>query len=182
MAKLKMNDKIRFSLYDYAKEYVLAGMVSETAVIQKCYDAFEPIMLKHVETKFPQKDMEIVKKYVKETPYDPFTLRLTAGGYDSFTFNTGRVPYVAARAVYILDSEETIIFAEWRRALNIRHKLMQSKLRDYDALIRASKYFEDIVEIWPAAENMRPESANALLVISKEIVDRIKDDVAQRAA
>lgn len=69
---------------------------------------------------------------------------------------------------------------EYNKAWNKFQKEI-SKVEDaYKKLIFSSTYFDDIVAIWPEAEVLRPQPTNALVCISEQDINIIKQDMKNR--
>jgi hypothetical protein len=183
MAKIRLTQESRTGLVRHAEKLISCN--AEKAVVEKAYKLVAPAIRKIIEAKYPSKDMLVLKKYGASHIDDCIRVNLTAGGVDEFKFDKETGPLTACRycAAYQLDDAATDLFANWKLATEAHTEAVNKKLSDYRSLIRASRNWEDVIEIWPEASQIKPPSPSyALVALSTDAVERIKADVAERKA
>lgn len=184
-----LNKADREALMEFANRNITCP--DEKAALEAAYSAAKPLVLQTIHTRFPPADMAILERYGAARRDDCIRF---GGSYDTdstFYFNSGDpdVPLVPRQ------SGCGQLYYEWSReardSLNAyvlaRQKLekaRRSKMEDYRRLIVGSRMFNDVVEVWPAAEALRPKlipktkEQRALAVLSEEAIARIKADNA----
>ena len=78
---------------------------------------------------------------------------------------------------------ETLVEEE-SLARRAREDSRRSILEDYRSLVRAARTYEDVLEVWPEASEVRaeiaPEIGTALSIFSEDAAERIKADFVRR--
>lgn len=115
-------------------------------------------------------------------------------GGDDTTFKTASSSSYCHNRALSINTEEEKVFTDYKllienaeKSANAIIKDRQSVLDDYYALIRSSKYFEQVLEVWGEASEVSEEMGrtiadNALSVVSSDAVERIKQDQLRRSA
>lgn len=184
MPKLRLRSDHRQMLKEFARK--VAKCPAEEQALEAAYNKAAPLVRKVVEAKYPLKDMRICKKYDVAEIDDCIKLQLAAGGIEMFNFARDTGPLVARStshgAIYAADDACTAAVADWITARDALKAAQKAKNTDYDALIFNARTLEDVTEVWPEADSLRPKMGSyALTVLSADAVERIKADVAMRA-
>jgi hypothetical protein len=185
----KLNISDRVALREFASRNI--SCKEEEAIFQAAYKTTKQIIIAAVEQKFPKKDMLVLQKYGAaivdlcirfgshyntESKFQFFKLDQEAplvpnnGGCHTRTYDFNRAQ---------MDQINTYVLA--RQKLENARK---AKLEIYARLINGSITFNDVVEVWPAAEALRakiiPKTTDqrALAVLSQEALAMIKSDNA----
>lgn len=185
MASIRLNDNLRSRLNKLRAEIVKCPV--ELAAVEAMYNVAEPLVRATVVAAYPPADMEILKKYEVAFVDDCIKLQLTSGGVDQFNFKTGTGPMVAKPTytgkIYLADEETTDAVANWSRAKSNLSLALGRKHEDYRSLITSARTLEEVIEIWPEAEQIAPFAHSyALTALSADAISRIKEDVRQRQA
>ena len=122
---------------------------------------------------------------------EPLTKQINAEygfGGDDTSFTTASSGHYCHNRALSINSEEEKVFTDYKllienaeKSANAIIKDRQSVLDDYYALIRSSKYFEQVLEVWgessEVSEQMgRTIAGNAVSVVSSDALERIKQD------
>lgn len=165
--------------------------LTEDAVVRDAYRKAAPLVRKVVETEYPPKDMKVLKKYEKAHVDDCIKLRMAYGAVQDvvFSFEGGTGPLAVKTTYsgkfYLADEVTTAAVATWRTAVETRDKTLTQKKRDYATLIEAARTLEEVEVLWPEAKAIREAFAKnqvALMALTPTVIQRIKSDVAERAA
>jgi len=181
MAKKRMNRSIREDLKVLARNLVTCPDEgkAEDAAYKKAVRGIRPA----VEKRWPAKEMAILKKHECGREYAHVPIASADGGISEFIFKPDEEIYRPggySRKMLPVTNAVYEAVEDWRKAVSAHEKALTKKLDDYTALIFSVKYFEDIVEIWPEAMRCSP-SAIQLPVVSDDVVNRVKADVALRS-
>ena len=141
--------------------------------------------------KYPLDEMEVLKKYsVAEVDYcikggDP------RGVFQRFVFedDDDRAPlvpvaYCSSRSVPF-SSKTSAAIQKLELSNDAYQKKFERILRDYRALIEGSRYFEDVLEVWPGVEALAGEickQPTAVSVLSEDALARIRNTNISEAA
>jgi hypothetical protein len=189
MAKKRLNQYHRRTLITFAEENVKCE--EEHMAMIASYNAACIAVRSVVEAKYPPSDMKLLDKYsVARNDQCIKGARVDNGSSDvviGFEFITEEeAPLVPCTGscksrVYPYDADTAELVLEYARNKLIFEKAVETKKQAYRALIWDSRYFEDILEVWPAAEALRerigaPETA--LTRLSPELADFIRTDNA----
>lgn len=178
--KTRLNSYSRDSLTMLAKS-VIKCPAEETA-LAKAYATAAALVRATVEVALPPKDMKVLAKYERAAVDDCIRLSGPGLNFTYFRFTKGTGPLSFGNRNFLVSEETGNAVTAWERTDEALKVATKSKLGDYEALIRNSRHFEDIVEVWPEAEKLRGDiGLNTVSVISLDVVDRIKADVASRA-
>ena len=128
---------------------------------------------------------------------EPITKQINAEygfGGDDTSFTTASSGHYCHNRALSINSEEEKVFTDYKllienaeKSANAIIKDRQSVLDDYYALIRSSKYFEQVLEVWGEASEVseqmgRTIADNAVSVVSSDALERIKQDQLKRSA
>jgi hypothetical protein len=179
----------RTTLREFASKNILCK--DEELIFEAAYKIAKEVILEVVEQKFPKKDMLVLQKhncarvdrcirfgshYNNESKFQFFELDKQAplvpnnGGCHTriYDFNKEQMDHINT---YVLARQKL-------------ETAKQSKLEIYARLINGSVTFNDVVEVWPAAEALRAKiiptttDQRALAVLSQEAIAMIKSDNA----
>jgi hypothetical protein len=128
---------------------------------------------------------------------EPITKQINAEygfGGDDTSFTTASSGHYCHNRALSINSEEEKVFTDYKllienaeKSANAIIKDRQSVLDDYYALIRSSKYFEQVLEVWGEASEVseqmgRTIADNAVSVVSTDALERIKQDQLKRSS
>lgn len=188
MAKKVLNKGHREALESLAHKLVIE--TQDRAALDAAYEACANMVKGLVEAKFPPADMAVLKKYDQAYPDGCIYISAGWGGYERFNFRDGdeRVPMrpgdrygCNSRNPYLLNDEQTALYDAFKFADREHSDAIKTRYADYRALIQSARTFEELVEVWPAAEQLRERicgQSRAIAVMSEEVVARIKADPA----
>ena len=180
---IRLNEALRGRLNTLVNELVYLPALRDR--VEDAYITVEPLVRGAVEAKFPQRDMKVLAKYEAAQIDDCIDLQLTAGDVKRFIFKDKTGPLVAKKTyhgqVYLADATVTDAFLEWWNAKSANDEKTKALQNDYRALIQGAKTLEEIIEIWPEAEQISQYArSQALTVLSQDVIARIRADVARR--
>jgi len=128
---------------------------------------------------------------------EPLTKQINAEygfGGDDTSFTTPSSGHYCHNRALSINAEEEKVFTDYKllienaeKSANAIIKDRQSVLDDYYALIRSSKYFEQVLEVWGEASEVseqmgRTIADNAVSVVSSDALERIKQDQLKRSS
>lgn len=178
----RLNDAHRTKLYELRDKIV--GCPVEMAALRQAYEQAAPLVRRAVAAKYPEKDMKICAKYEAARGDDCIKLTLTSGGVQEFNFDKDTGPLVVKKTyngqMYAADELTTKAVLDWITARDLHKKTLKDKHEDYAALIRNAKTLDEIVEVWPEAEQLRIMFGKPLVALSEEVKARIRNDVKTR--
>lgn len=185
MSKIRLNADMRKDLLAYAQSVI--SFPADEAAIQQLYREAQGAARAAIQRRYPLADMLVLAKYDAARQTDSFSF--SSGQYHctNFEFEQGSGPitkyYYSGRINIELDEYEKIdAYNEAKKALTAKSKQL---LTDYENLLKASRSFEELIEVWPEAEVMRDSiegraGKRAISNLSAEAIARIKADVAAR--
>lgn len=165
--------------------------VTEENAVQAAYRKAAPLVRKAVEGEYPVKDMRVLLRYEAAAKDDCIKLRMAYGAVQDvmFNFEDGTGPLVVKKTYsgkfFLADEATTEAVLGWRTAVETRDKTLREKKSDYATLINAARTLEEVEVLWPEASQIREVFAKnqvALLALTPTVIQRIKLDVAERAA
>lgn len=146
-----------------------------------------PIALKVVHAQFPVADMVVLAKYKCAQPDSCAKIRHPDMSMTGFNFRKDDVPTVPGNGwdyrshIYLTDEKQQKVIEAWADAALKLADCTKQKHNDYRALIASAATFEQVVEIWPEAEQLADLiKTNLPSTISPEMLARIKADSAAR--
>jgi hypothetical protein len=164
---------------------------AEQKNLEKAYGIAKNTVLRVVTSRFPAEDMKLLLKF-NVAQYDK-CIRY-GGNYDRdgefrFHHEDKDIPLVPNSGAcntrrYDWSKEDMAILSAYQLARQALERAQHEKIKAYERLINGSTTFNDVVEIWPAAETLRsriiPQNTQqrALAVLSQETISMIKADNA----
>lgn len=180
MAKIRLNGAYRDKLNSLAQK--LVSCPAEKGTMEAAYTIAAHLVRQMVEAVLPRADMLILQKYDRAQVDDCIRTTLTAGGMVQFNFDKGTGPLSPGCRTFLADEATTHALTAYRTANGKYHETLQAKLSDYNAVIYTARYFEDVVEIWPEAEQLRSSFGTfAVSMVTGDVIARIRQDMATRA-
>lgn len=165
--------------------------VYEDTAVRKAYLKAAPLVRKIVQTEYPPKDMKVLQKYEKADIDDCIKLRMTHGAVQDmvFNFDEGTGPLAVENTYngkfYLADEETTDAVLQWKSVVDARDAKLREKKGDYLTLINAARTLEEVETLWPEASEIRQafeKNQVALMALTPTVIQRIRQDVAERAA
>ena len=183
MAKTRMNKDKRDVLIKLAES--LADVSAEQAEADALKAELTAMTMSYINEGYSEKEMAVLMKYGFGQTRNSVDIQPPSISWNdrvNVTFPTPRdLPrHCTLRVALSHPLWETA--QEWRNAEH-RVVLAQSeKLKPYLTLIKSSRYYEDIVEVWAEARQARFQSALLLPAsVTPDMVKRIQADVKRRA-
>jgi hypothetical protein len=164
--------------------------LTEESAVKSAYRKAAPLVRRVVETEYPVKDMKVLLRYEAAERDDCIKLRMAHGAVQDvmFNFDDKNGPLVVRKTYsgkfFLADDATTEAVLSWRTAKEARDKTLSQKKRDYATLIEAARTLEEVEVLWPEAKQIREAFAKnqvALMALTPTVVQRIKQDVAERA-
>lgn len=181
MAKLRLNSRHRDDLNSLARK--LVACPAEKGDVDAAYTIAAHLVRRMVEAVLPPADMRILQKYECAQVDDCTRITLTAGGMVQFVFNEGTGPLSTNCRTFLADEATTHAVTTYKTAKEKHKEALKAKLNDYNALIYSARYFEDVAEVWPEAEQLRDNfDCKEVSVVTGDVIARIQQDMATRAA
>lgn len=185
MAKTRLNERSRKVLCAHARS--LVACPAEKKAADTAYASAAVLVRKMIETRYPPKDMAILKKYDQASSCHSIKIQFDVGGYEIWSLRKDEAAPAPLQpghysAVHIADRATTAAIQKSMAADKALKEALENKLADYYSLIAAANAFEDVCEVWPEAEAVRSQcGASAIVVaVTPEVVARIRQDVATR--
>lgn len=189
MARTRLTQNARSVLNGLARKLITTPV--ETQALKDAYAVALSGVIAAVELSYLQKDMKILARY--EVAFRDTCIKLQADGryVRQFIINSDAEASLVPRRngcsarVYLVEDAVWESIGIWETAKKTADTARNQKRADYEGLIAASRFFEDVVEVWPEAEQLRTQicgQRTALSIVSPDLVSRIRADVAGRAA
>lgn len=179
MANLRLTAYARSTLRDLALK--LVNCPAERQALESAYVIASRAIRAAAEAKYPPRDMAVLKKYEKAGIDDCIRISVDPGKISRFTFKDGTGPLMPDCKIIILSDTQLASFLDWVDAGTALGTAEKIKLGDYYSLIASARTLEQVVEVWPEAERVRSDiGGNAISVLSDDVLDRIRADVAVR--
>lgn len=184
MSKIRLNADMRKDLLAYAQSVI--AFPADEAAIQQLYREAQGAARAAIQRRYPLADMLVLAKYDAARQRDNYRFCCGSGQVVSFKFNEETGPI--AKDSYNMTSceqDEFNKFYAYYRAVEALAAKSKQLLTDYENLLKASRSFEELIEVWPEAEVMRDSiegraGKRAISNLSAEAIARIKVDVAAR--
>ena len=149
------------------------------------YKKADPLVRGMVEKKYPPGDMKICEKYGL-TQYDScIRLKYPNGVVQQFQFSGEKythpmVPqgYCHSR-MYLADQKTADAVEHWADAAKAFKEEKEKRIKAYEALIKGSRYVEDVAEVWPEAATIFP-SEGRLILLNEDTLATIKADLKEQ--
>lgn len=190
MAKKRLNKSHKTLLNSLVRKVVdIPEMRDKTNQAHKKADE---LILSELEKIYPKKDMDVLEKY--ESINGQISIRFIATSDDKKQVHhmqhdlerATRIPREhrhSSKLQINIESEAFEAIQQYKKIkADYKHKLKEKQL-DYHNLIEGSRYFEDVIEVWEEANELKSEicgSSSALIAVSSDCIARIKKDVEQR--
>lgn len=190
MAKKVLNKTHRDALERLANQLVHA--TADKTKVDAAYTACASMVSRIVKTKYPEADMKVLEKYGAGRKDACIFLSAGYGGYERFSFrdNDERIPYVPDRYCnnrrpHLLNDDQVEVYEAFKKADAEFRADTARRFKDYCTLITNARTFEELVEIWPAADQLREKicgTSRVVSVMSDDVLARIKADAANSIA
>jgi len=194
MAKKRLNSKSR----DLLIRLVHQKVVSDETQLDKLESKLNKLFIKDVEKKYPKKDMDILLKYERAILTTSVSLLFTdpledtdKAVHSTYTLKepvllpSGGAHYAHTRGKLINNKDSALykVFSEYRDLKDKLRKEETERRKPYFTIIEDCRYFEDVVEIWSEAEELRSQicpnkslsvlNTNAILSIQRDTQTRL---------
>lgn len=186
----RLNNGDRDRINRFAKQQVQA--TEDRTAFDAAYEAAADAIHAVVIAEHPQKDMQVLAKYDCAAP--DACIYVSTGGYnyERFAYREGDKRIIlrpsgdsCRRQPILLRDDAEKVFDAYLAAKKELEDARKARLKDFSALIYNTPSFNALAEAWPAVETLRGEVigvANALSVLSEEVIDRLRNDAAFMAA
>lgn len=194
MAKKRLGVKHREILENLAEKKV--KLSEDSKAMDTAFKKMKDRVMEIRDEQWPLEEMHILKKYdyvcYKERSYIQFYLPKKCkkefsyvNEFSSIEINEDeKRPTPDSRRLEISESD---IFAElyneYEKAKKEYKERIKSRLSDYRSLIYNSKSYEDVLDVWKEAEEVREQicgASKALTTINNDVILRIKNDEKKR--
>jgi hypothetical protein len=185
MAKA-LNTSHRTILISLAEK--LVRQTQEADALDVAYNACADVVSSVTVKKFPPKDMAILARYNMARPDSCVYISTGGSNYERFSFRAddARIPMrptggCNSHSPHLLSEDQEKIWDAYVVASKADKAAVAQRLGDFKTLISAARTFEELVALWPAAEELRERicgTFRALAVMSDEVLSRIKADPA----
>jgi len=164
--------------------------LTEEGKVKEAYRKAAPLVRRVVETEYPVKDMKVLLRYEAAEHDNCIKLRMAHGAVQDvmFNFDDESGPLVVKKTYhgkfFLADEATTDAVLAWKTAKETCDKTLSQKKRDYATLIDAARTLEEVEVLWPEAKQIREAFAKnqvALMALTPTVIQRIKQDVAERA-
>jgi NADPH:quinone reductase-like Zn-dependent oxidoreductase len=154
MAKTRLLVSAKDSLRQFARQNVAAS--KEQKALDATYKKAAKLLMPIIEKQFPKADMELLDRY-KVARRDTCIRCVNENGrVVQFNFTSDDAPLLPARyhssRNFMVTKTCLTAIDDWLLKKDACKKAEQEILSQYFALIEATRYAEEILEIWPAAE------------------------------
>lgn len=197
MASTRLNSETRRALMRVATSDLKPAQ--EFAQLELAHSIAAPLVVAHVERRYPPKDMAVLLRYDKayspshvvfniNTPGCWGTVRFEFSAVASLPAQPARQPKheYGGERVFVSDPSVDIglevALAAWVEALAAYKKEFERRKQAYYDFIKAAKTFEEVVALWPAVESLRPviTGRSVPTILRTEIEKIIAEDQAER--
>lgn len=180
MAKKRLNQSDRRALTRFASRNIKTE--KETRAKEAAYQKACKAVIQDVQKCFPPEEMKILLKYKVASRDDCIKGATPSGQFLGFEFNENDGPltpnkYCSSRSIPFRQSTAEAI-EKFDLAKTTEKDAHRKIMSDYQALINGSRYFEDVVEIWPAADALSESicsQSTALTAIDESAKRRISE-------
>lgn len=186
----RLNQSDRETLYALARKKVKE--TQDRTALDGTYDAAAAAISAQMKAMYPPADMAVLNRY-EQASRDACIFYSTGGSnYERFQFrdDDDRTPLRPNdrgcnwRTPFLLEDENSAILTAYRNAEAEINAEIKRRENAFKALIWGAKSFNEVVSVWPGAEALRENivgTGTALAVLSAEVVDRIRSDLALAA-
>lgn len=186
MTSYRLNPAARRALNNLVTEIVHSPETQ--AAVETAYRAARDRLIPIILERFPSDDMAVLRRYdcIETADYIDICLDNDNRGWARFAFHEGEAPTrpERGRVGLIVDFETFQLVVAWSHACDTHRETLSGIRGDYSALIRSAKTFEEVVEVWPEAEQCRSRIRGLPVVanINPDLIARLRADMARRAA
>lgn len=190
MPKTRLNKEHRRMLVDLAYQKIEKSF--DFSKLNSLYAEFRTKCLVEVANQFPPKDMRILAKYGAAQMRNNVGIVFYSKDSDEkavadVIFENDRAHitnYYSAEAKLKLPYGGEIyqLYLRWKEEKNKTTKRLNKIRGDYQNLINYARTFEDVLEVWEEAEELRHKicANRQLIVMNNELCNRIKQNVKER--
>ncbi len=178
---MTISNALRRALFDFAGKNIVVPV--EQAALDRAYAKVAPAIRAEIDKRFPPDDMAVLKKYrVADTDY---CINKQYGFRDDmkfdFRFEDALAPVLPStrcedRVFEWTDKTAKLLLAYHEAALTHK-KAREAKLEAYRQLVFSASSMKAIIEVWPAAAALAPETTR-LPSLSADAIALIKRDNA----
>jgi hypothetical protein len=188
MANKRLNAGHRDALKSLANKLIVS--TADRGALDKAYaeaaKAVNALMVKL----YPPADMAVLRKYGQATPDQCVFLSTGGSNYERFEFRAddplipvrpGSSRSCNHRTPHLLDEAQERAVKAHTDAKKAYEKDIAQRRKDFDTLIDSALTFEELVAVWPSADQLRERilgTSRAIAVMSAEVVERIRADAA----
>ncbi len=188
MASKRLNVGHRDALKTLANK--LIAQTTDTSALDKAYAAAAKVVSDRMKKLYPPADMAVLQKYGQARADDCVYVSTGGSNYERFEFRAGDelVPVrpgrrndCNSRTPILLSEAEEKAFKAFKDAATEVEKVRTQRRNDFSTLINSALTFEELVAVWPAADQLRERilgTSRAMTVMSEEVVARIRADAA----
>lgn len=189
MAKLRLNERHRSALLRLARIKIDQSLVSENMQVNAQHLALGVNITQMLIERYPPGDMKVLQRYDLANVDHCVNLSFPNGRVVQYTYadEDATIPLTpnrkyCQRLPVIADLE--LDYDRYMTAKEDFKKTVKTRMNDYDTLIRIARYYEDVLEVWSEAEEVRVQfGATAVAVaITSDVVARIRADIDARRA
>lgn len=179
MKKTRLNESHRNELKSLARKLVIASV--DRTEVDSAHGIAMRLVRQAIEKVLPQNDMRILEKY--EMAHDQNTIYVVGENsnvfYKHFEFADGEAPISISGRRFLVNEKTQEAIVNYEKVFADYNDEIRRRRDDYHVLISTSRYFEDLVEIWPEAASISL-APPVPTIYSPDLIQRIKDDVARR--
>lgn len=185
MAKTRMNNGHRDILTAFARERIAKNVDRKQEI--KLYNKLLDETNKQIRKKYPESEMEILRKY--ELTRTDFCIKYSfpSGRVDGVYFNSSSgtpvdLPYnkgCRASEVFMATEQFEKILAEYIKIKEENDKIAAQKKTDCNSLIGYAKYIEDVLEVIKVPKELQNQllaKSTSLVALSPDTIKRIQAD------
>lgn len=157
MPKVRLNKEMREDLTDFLVENLPNLCKKENTKREKAYQKARDLVLKDRLKKYPANGMAVLEKY-KQTRSESTIVGVDPAGrqveMSLRAEDAPRKPDDYSTTVHPFRAGTATAIDDYGLADNEYKEAVRTKRADYDALIAAFRYVEDVIEVWPASKSV----------------------------
>lgn len=169
--KTRLTQGKRDVIRDYCHK-AFTALIRKELKMDKTDAAMKAYVLKRIEEEFPAADMKVLAKYDQTRECNCIRITKDHDRYNYTEFDVGQT-FSSPRNTYCHTINVTGKVADtWFENNKEFDRRFYEKRKQYNGLINAAVYFEDVVEVLPIVESIRGEICSvstAVAVINPEI-------------
>lgn len=194
----RLNSNHRSTLTALADKIV--DVPAEAKAEEVAYQKAAPLVRALVEAEFPPKEMAILLKHEVARRDRCINVQGETAGVERFEFRKvsetddddengnqdhplvpNRPDYSCRNRIYIANAKTQTAVAAWVKAFDAKRKAYKEKIAKYHSFIAYAATYEQVLETWPEAEQVRDRIVQNLpMALSNEDLNAIKADSARR--